>query len=205
MEFSIGKQAFKSGAEALNSELAKVDYGAIRKYFDVTDRYIMQKLLLILVPFYYNEDSVGSQLYRADLYIPAMSLITLVLHKGMLLGLANQFKPEILGITLTRMLLIHFGISLFYKGITHFMDATVNFKDILSYTGYKFFVILIIKAVKEYFIGKILFFYLIVAYFFFLSRCLKGSLLSSNSPRGHLYLLFGIVGIDLVITFLLSR
>lgn len=205
MEFSIGKQALKTGADAWNSELSKVDYGAIRKYFEVTNTYIMQKLLLIIVPFYYHEDTENFSLYRPDMYIPAMSLITLVLFKGMLLGLSNKFHPEILGITLTRIILIHFGACLLYKAISYFLDISLDFKDILCFTGYKFFVILIMKFIKSLFmLGKFFSVYFLVAYFFFLSRSLKGSLLSQNSSKMHMYLLFGVVLTDLAIAFLMS-
>ncbi|KAM0680416.1 Protein transport protein yif1 [Glugoides intestinalis] len=205
MEFSIGKQALQTGADALNSELSKVDYGAIRKYFEVTNTYIMQKLLLITVPFYYRDDADNFSLYRPDMYIPAMSLITLVLFKGMLLGLSNKFHPEILGITLTRIIIIHFGACMLYKAISYFLDISLDFKDILSFTGYRFFIVLQMKIIKSLFmIGRFFSLYFLVAYFFFLSRSLKGLLLPQNSSKTHMYFLFGVVLTDLVIAFFMS-
>lgn len=198
MEFPIAKQAFQTGASALNSELSKVDYKIIRKYFNISNSYVLQKLSLIIVPFYYKETG----LYSPDLYIPTMSLITLILFKGFLLGLSNKFHPEILGLSFTRTIFIHFAVSLLYKGASYFVDVSVDFLDILCMTGYKFFIALLSKLFGLIFIGKILSMYFFVAYFFFLSRSLKNSIIRVDSPKTHMYLLFGIVITDVIIAFL---
>lgn len=204
MEFAIGKQALQSGASALNSELSKVSCGAFRKYFDATDSTILSKLLLIVAPFCYKEDSLSSPLYKPEMYIPSMSIITLVLFKGFLLGLSNMFHPEVLGITFTRTVIIHFAVCLLYKAICYFFDAPIDVKDLFCFVGYKFLIILLIKCFKLVMLGWLLSVYLLAAYFFFLSRSLKGSIISPNAPKTHLYLLFAIVGMDVSISFLMS-
>lgn len=204
MEFSIGEQALRSGASALNSELSRVNYGPFRRYFDVTDSYILQKLLLITVPFYFKEDPTSNSLYRPDMYIPAMSIITHMLVKGFLLGLINRFHPEVLGVVFTRSILIHIAVCLLYKTASYFSNASVDIKDLLCFAGYKFLVVILVKICKLIPFGSVISLYFFVAYFFFLSRSLKGSITSSNSPKAHLYLLFGIASLDVVILFLMS-
>lgn len=204
MEFVIGKQAIQSGASAINSELSKVNCRAFKKYFDVTDSYILSKLLLVVVPFYYKEDEFSNSLYRPEMYIPSMSIITLVLFKSFILGLANKFHPEVLGMNFTRTVIIHTVVSLIYKALCYFFDVSIDFKDIFCHVGYKFLVILLVKMLKLVPFGNVLSLYFFVAYFFFLSRSLKGSLISQNSPKTHLYLLFSIVAADLLISFVMS-
>lgn len=201
MEFSIGRQALESGASALNSELSKVNYKQIRKYFDISSSYVLEKLALIVFPFG-QEDSM---LYRPDLYIPVMSLVTLVLFKGLLLGLSNRFHPEVLGMSFSRTVFIHIGQSLLYKGAAYFLDAPLDFSDMVCFSGYKFVCVLLIKLVGMLYFGKVMALYFYVSYFFFLSRTLKKSFIRGSSPRLHLYLLFAIVIVDLFTIFFFSK
>jgi len=204
MEFAIGKQAIQSGASAINSELSKVNYNAIRKYFDVSDSYVRSKLLLIVVPFYYKEGEHTNSLYRPEMYIPSMSIITLVLLRGFLLGIAGKFHPEVLGMILTRIIVIHTLVCLLYKVVCYLFDVGISIKDLFCYVGYKFLVILLVRMTKMVILGRVLSLYFYVAYFFFLSRCLKGSILTHDSPKTHIYLLFTIVTVDILISFLMS-
>lgn len=199
MELSIGKQVLESGASRLNWELS-VGYKQIRKYFDISSSYVLEKLLLIVFPFRHRDDS----LYRPDLYIPIMSLVTLVLLKGLLLGLSNRFHPEVLGMSFSRTVFMHLGQSLLYKGAAYFFDAGLDFTDMVCFTGYKFVCVLLIKLMGLVYFGRVLSLYLYVSYFFFLSRSLKSSFIVGNSPRPHLYLLFTIVAVDLLTIFLFS-
>lgn len=200
MEFTIGKQALESSASVLNSEFSKVSYKQVRKYFDISSSYVLEKLLLIVFPFRHRD----GLLYRPDLYIPVMSLVTLVLLKGFLLGLSNKFHPEILGVSFSRTVFIHIGQCLLYKGAAYFFDAALDFKDILCFTGYKFVCVLLIKLVGLLYLGKLLSVYFYASYFFFLSRSLKNSFIVGSSPRPHLYLLFAIVAADLFTVFCFS-
>lgn len=204
MEYAIGKQAIQSGAEALNNELSKVNYRAVRKYFDINDSYILSKLLLLVVPFYYKEDQFTNTLYRPEMYLPSISIITLVLLRGFLLGIAGKFHPEVLGMIFTRKIVIHTVVSLGYKAMCYFLDVRIDLLDIFCYTGYKFLIILIVKIVKSVILGRLLSVYFFVAYFFFLSRSLKRSIIAPDSPKKHIYLLFLMVGVDILITFLMS-
>ena len=48
MEFAFSQQALQSGANILNSKLEQVDYQHIRKYFDISNSYLLEKIALIL-------------------------------------------------------------------------------------------------------------------------------------------------------------
>lgn len=205
MDYNLGKHAFETGANYVNNRLENVNYGKIRTYFDITNIYALNKLWLIICPFAYKEFSIdGPGLYKPDLYIPLMSLITSVLFNGFLLGLKNKFHPEHLYLSLTRTICIHCILNLIYKFIGYLFDIDIAYGDMLSYTGYKFFVVLLIKILKLTYIGKIVSIYLYVAFFFFLSRSLKSSFLKGNSSKKRLYALFGTVIIDVILTFFLS-
>jgi hypothetical protein len=59
MEFALSQQALQSGANILNSKLDQVNYQQIRKYFDISNSYVIEKIGLILFPFFKNEITFG--------------------------------------------------------------------------------------------------------------------------------------------------
>jgi hypothetical protein len=203
MDFA-SQQVLQTGASALNTKLSEVNCSSFRKYFEVSDSRVFAKSLLALVPFYYKDDSMDNSLYNPEMYTPAMAIITLVLFKGFILGISNRFHPEFIGFFFTRTIFFHFIICLLYKTACYFLDVQISIKDLLCVVGYKFLIILFIKIFQLIFLGNLLSLYFYVAYFFFLSRSLKNQIISQNSPKTHLYLLFSIVGVDLFFLFLMS-
>lgn len=204
MEFALSQQALQTGANMLNSKLDQVNYGKIRKYFDISNSYLIEKIILLVFPFYKNEITFGPSIYRPDLYIPAMSFISLILFKGLSLGLTNKFHPEALGISFSRTLFIHIGLCLVYKTAAYFLDASIEFLDLICFSGYKYFIVILVRIIKQIYFGQFLSIYFFVAYFFFMSRSLKNSLVTQNSSKKNIYLLFGIVAVDIVIAMFLS-
>lgn len=206
MEYALSQQALQSGANLLNEKLEKVNYNRIRKYFDIYNSYVIEKIGLLIFPFYRNEISFGPSIYRPDMYIPAMSFITIVLLKGIILGLANKFHPEILIMSFSRTLLIHIGLNLIYKLAAYFFDVPTDLLDLICFTGYKFFIITIVKLFNFIIFGKFLSLYFFVAYFFFLSRSFKSSFVGENSHSSNknIYLLFGIVSFDIIVSLFFS-
>lgn len=203
MDFSLGKIALETNANLLNTKISQESISKIRKYFDVSSNYALDKLLLIIFPFNYNI-SFGESLYRPDLYIPMMSLITVILLKAFVLGLTNQFHPEKLGLLLSRYIFVQAGLSFVYKALMYFFDIPLDFIDILCFSGYKFFIIILIKVVRLIYFGQFFSLYFYISYFFFFSRSLKTAFINSNSHKTHLYVLFGVVGIDLFAIFAIS-
>ena len=206
MEFALSQQALQSGASLLNEKLDKVNYNRLKKYFDISNSYLLEKICLLVFPFNKNEISFGLSIYRPDLYIPIMSFISLVLLKGAVLGFSNKFHPEALIMSFSRTLLIHIGLNLIYRLASYFFDAPADLLDLICFTGYKFFIIIIARVLKHIMFGRFLSLYFFVAYFFFLSRSLKKSFIMevSQSSKKNIYLLFGIVIFDIAVALFFS-
>jgi len=204
MEYTLGKQAVDVGASKFKESLSKLNFEKIRKYLDVTNSYVLEKILLIVFPFYYKDITFGESLYRPDLYIPVMSLITLNVFKAFLLGLSKQFHPERLVMFFSRALIIHIILGFIDKGIAYFADISVDYLDLLCFIGYKYVSIFLIKVCKLFYLGKFLSLYFYIAFFFFLSRSLKSAFITPSSPKQHLYALFLMVGLEIISIFFFS-
>jgi len=192
MQYELGKQAISSGAAYVNTQLDKVDYKKLRRYFAIDDSYLREKLFLIIYPFKSKDDRV----YRPDLYIPVISMATLILIKSLIHGLSRTFHPEKLCLSFTRTILIHFIISVFYRIVAYVLRIHLSYLDILSTTGYKFFNVIIFKVIFPYIIGKVLIVYLLVSFFVFLSRSFKYLSLKEGQERSVVYFIFGISGLE---------
>lgn len=204
MEFAIGRQAFQSGSNILNSKLEQVNYTQIRKYFDISNSYVLEKLSLIVFPFQNKEISFGPSVYRPDMYIPIMSMISLILFRGLALGIAKKFHPEYLGLFFSRTLFIHLGLALIYKAASYLMDVETSFLDLSAYIGYKFVVIILVKLLSKVFLGWIGCIYLLVAYFFFFSRSLKNMISNPNHSQRNVTLIFGLALVELLVISLMA-
>lgn len=205
MDYHLSKQAIETGATYVNSKLNNVNYGRIRSYFDINNNILINKICLMLCPFLHKEskyDSTG--LYAPDLYLPSMALITLVLFNGFILGIHNKFHPELLYLSFTRTIIIHCIVNLIYKLIGYVFDIHINYGDMLSYTGYRFFFVFIIRVMKLTLIGKILSVYIFVAFFFFFSRSIKGMFIRDSASKRSIYVLFFIVIAEVGIAFFMS-
>lgn len=201
MQYDIGKKAIESSAQYVNAQLGRVNYGRLRKYFDVDNMYVAQKVRLMLFPFW-NENPT---LYRPDLYIPAMSFITLLLFNCFVLGFGNRFHPEALCLSFTRQLCFHGLLVLAYKFAAYLCGAPLSPLDLTAFAGYKFFTALAARIVFLLPLGRVLFLYPFVAFFFFLARSLKGVVMSEDTPHQCIYLLFGIVVSEMALAFLIAR
>lgn len=201
MEFALGKMAMEANTNLLKNKISEESISKIRKYFDVSSSYVLDKLLLIVFPFNYSNISFGESLYRPDLYIPMMSLITVILLKAFFLGLTNQFHPEKLGLLLSRFILAQIGLSCLYKTLMYFSDISLDFTDLFCFSGYKFSVIILIKLVRTIYFGQFFSLYFYFSYFFFFSRSLKVAFINVSSHNSRLYVLFTVVGIDLLAIF----
>lgn len=201
MQYDIGKKAIESSAQYVNAQLERVNYGRLRKYFDVDNTYIAQKMRLMLFPFW-NENPA---LYRPDLYVPIMSFTTLLLLKCFVLGLGNRFHPEALCLSFTRHLCFHGLLVLAYKLAAYLCGAPLAPLDLAAFAGYKFFAALVARLAHLLPAGRVLFVYPFVAFFFFLARSLKSQLLSEDSHRRYIYLLFGIVASELLLALFIAQ
>lgn len=129
---------------------------ALKHYFDVSNRYVVNKLLLVLFPWthkgWVRKQSIGpsgqegwflpprEDLNSPDMYIPLMALVTYILLATMLAGLRGQFLPELLGITATYCFVI-VAIEILLLKLGCYLLSISNesqLLDLVAYSGYKF-------------------------------------------------------------------
>ncbi|PWN17828.1 YIF1-domain-containing protein [Microstroma glucosiphilum] len=115
-----------------------------------------------------------------DLYIPVMSFVTYVLLISVILGLSNKFRPEILGLTASRALIIIGVELLLIKLACYLLNVQGNhygILDLTSYAGYKFVPACVTLAASALKLGGLVwwmsFVYSFAALAFFLLRSLR--------------------------------
>lgn len=212
MDYDFSQKAIEStletGASFVNSKLKRSNYSWLRKYFDIDDSYLLAKIRLILFPFRHGtaHNETGSQiytLYRPDMYIPILSMITRVLLNGFILGLSRQFHPELLYLSFTRSVGFHALLCLGYKFMAYIMGTSIGYADIFAIAGYKFFVSILTRLCRLNVVGYGVGIYLFIAFFLFISRTLKNVLLVNDRSKKTLHLLFLIALLELVFLFFL--
>ncbi|CAO1624749.1 unnamed protein product [Parajaminaea phylloscopi] len=127
-----------------------------------------------------------------DLYVPVMSFVTYVLLIAVSLGLSNRFRPEILGLTSSRALLI-VGVELaLIRLCTYLFNVQgdhYGILDLLSYSGYKFVPACVTLSVGVLGWGRVAwwstFFYTHAALAFFLLRSLRHIILPDPASTPH--------------------
>lgn len=115
-----------------------------------------------------------------DLYIPVMSFVTYVLLISVALGFSHKFRPEVLGLTSTRALVI-VGIELAFVRLACYLlnvqGDHYGILDLLSYAGYKFVPACVTLAASVLGLGGLVwwasFVYTHAALAFFLLRSLR--------------------------------
>ncbi|KAL9656564.1 hypothetical protein ABK040_012147 [Willaertia magna] len=136
-------------------------FDSLKCYFNVTNNYVSSKLLMLIFPFrkfniqssqqsnhQLNNNNNNQQqsveernLNDPDLYIPIMSFITYILLVCFIMGIYNEFIPDLLATIATRGLMI----SLFEIGLLKFgfymLDVTnqnISFLDCSAISSYKY-------------------------------------------------------------------
>ncbi|KCZ82416.1 hypothetical protein H312_00074 [Anncaliia algerae PRA339] len=212
MDIAISKEMMNVSKSFVNKKIENVNFASFRPYFNISNSYILRKLFLILMPFY-NKDwnivlpKTGS-LNQPDLYIPFMSFITYILIKGMILGMNNEFTPEKLSLITTRTLFLEIFTIILTKLSSYFIDIkNLYFLDMLAFSGYKYFIIVILLIIRVKYFNLLIKFYLISALFFFLSRTMKKMIIDEEKTRRKkVYFLFGnvflqVLAVSLFCTF----
>ncbi|EJW02812.1 hypothetical protein EDEG_02808 [Edhazardia aedis USNM 41457] len=251
MDIEIGHGALNIGKEYVNKGFQKVKLSTLNPYFNVSNKYILNKLLLIVYPFnnkhwhqyseypesvYYNSEDPKYSNYSLqqsnfsndcknktdpDLYIPLMSLFTYILLMCTNFGLQQKFTPEFITKTFIRCLSYEIIQAILVSLISYFMEILeISILDFLSFSGYKFVIILILQIIKQFFgasfgfkNGKIFKLFKILcngyfysAFFFFLSRSLKAKIAIKGrvDRRKVIYFLFITVFMEMLVVFLLA-
>ncbi|OAL35980.1 hypothetical protein AYO20_04641 [Fonsecaea nubica] len=184
MGFQVGQHAMKAGQEYMEQNLNRyISVSALKHYFNVSNSYVVRKLLLVLFPWRHKpwtrqqarmttsstaaDGTMTQQSYSfnylpprddlnsPDMYIPIMALITYILLSTVLAGVRGSFHPELLGsITSTAIFVIIFEIIVLK--IAMYMLSISNdsqLLDLVAYSGYKFVGVIVTLFLSELLTG----------------------------------------------------
>ncbi|OQD86180.1 hypothetical protein PENANT_c008G03913 [Penicillium antarcticum] len=180
MGFQVGKSAMAAGQEYMEQNFNRyVSIPALKHYFNVSNSYVLNKLVLVLFPWRHKpwsrqqarltSSSAGpngqimqqqyssmflpprDDLNSPDMYIPVMALVTYILLSVLLAGFRGNFHPELLGsITTTAIAVILFEIMCL-KLATYILSINNDSQllDLVAYSGYKFVGIIVTMVAAE--------------------------------------------------------
>lgn len=210
---ALASQFARSGFQQSNQYIQE-NFGSfsgdIKYYFQVSNSYVLKKILLILFPFRHKDwtrilakdNGLGQYLPPAydvnapDLYIPLMSFVTYILLWAAFQGLSGEFHPQLFGYLASQTLAFAvLDVAIFKIGLYLLNCSQIKIYDIISFSGYKYVSIVVVLCLKHT-IGQYLgwAYYLIVLGFIlclsvFLMRLLRyiilpptnGNTVSNNS------------------------
>ncbi|KAH8601481.1 ER to Golgi transport protein-like protein Yif1 [Bisporella sp. PMI_857] len=214
MGFQVGQTALKHGTEYMEQNFNRyVNVSALKHYFNVSNGYVVNKLILVLFPWRHKpwsrKQSMGpngqeawflpprDDLNSPDMYIPVMALVTYILLSTLIAGLRGAFQPELLGMTATTAFVI-VAIEILGLKLGCYLLSISNesqLLDLIAYSGYKFVGVIVTLVGGALFsggkgsggwIGWGIFIYAFLANALFLLRSLKYVLLpeSNSDERG---------------------
>lgn len=209
MEMRLGKEVVNAGKEYVSRSVRGISFHKLRPYFNVSNTYVLRKLLLLVFPFK-NKDwdtilHMTGSLAQPDLYIPIMGFITYILAKGLSFGMRSEFRPEKLGLVATRSLFLEALFVVTSKLAAYFIDIVdLNALDVVAFSGYKYVIIVLMFLLRVRFFTFFLKIYLNLAFFFFLSRSMKGLVFGSSAThkKRKVYFLFMTVFMQILIVVL---
>lgn len=204
MDINMTKHALNAGSSYVKEKVDTKKLGFLKVYFDVNNAYVRDKIFLIFYPFNCTFDF----LFKPDLYIPLMSLFTLVVINAFKLGIKNEFHPEKLFMMISRYILIQIVSTFIYRGFGFLCKSNISFFSLLCFNGYKFLPILLVKIIL--FSGLKIFaillgFYLLFVFFVFYSRSIR--IECNKEPRSDINVIFvfGLAGIETLIMFFFMK
>lgn len=166
MGFQVGQHAVAAGQKYIDQSLNRyISVSALKHYFNVSNSYVVRKILLVLFPWRHKPwtrqsarsgDAGGGQMGSTpqtfnylpprddinspDMYIPIMAFITYILLSTVLAGMRGSFHPELLGSTTSTAL----GVVLFELVVLKMamyllaINNDSQLLDLVAYSGYKF-------------------------------------------------------------------
>lgn len=173
--------------------------GELKFYFNVSNSYVLNKIILILFPYRQKNwaritqtdptpnASAGStyappseDVNAPDLYIPLMSFITYILLWSSFSGLKGEFHPELFGYLASQTLACSFLDILIFKVGLYLLNCSTQSSlwDLVSFSGYKYVAITLLLCWKNIVGSSWLLYYSVLAYVvgslsLFLMRSLK--------------------------------
>jgi len=150
----VGSRIFDNGRQYVDKNFGRfLTILPLKYYFNVNNRYVFNKICLLLFPFTHKNWSrlpkahndldtyvpPREDINAPDLYIPVMAFVTYVLLVGFVHGTNLKFTPDILGVVAsTGMAVIAFEILAIKFTLYLTNDRNVPFLDLLAYCGYLF-------------------------------------------------------------------
>jgi protein transport protein YIF1 len=169
MGIQVGQHAMKAGQDYIEGNLNRyISVPALKHYFNVSNSYVVRKLLLVLFPWRHkpwtrqqarmttsSTDASGQisqqqytfnylpprdDLNSPDMYIPIMAFITYILLSTVLAGMRGSFHPELLGSTTSTALGVVIFEIVVLKIAMYLLSITNDSQllDLVAYSGYKF-------------------------------------------------------------------
>ncbi|KAI5296132.1 hypothetical protein KEM52_005505 [Ascosphaera acerosa] len=155
MGFQVGRSAITAGHEYMEQNLNRyVSIPALKHYFNVSNRYVLDKLALVLFPWRHKpwsrqqtrlaavapaaagNGAIAPQQYASiylpprddlnspDMYIPVMSIVTYILLSAVLAGFRGNFHPELLGSITTSALAVVIFEIVVLKVVMYLLSIT---------------------------------------------------------------------------------
>lgn len=197
----IGMDAFNYGQSYINQNVEKyVNVGTLRYYFQVSNSYVLRKLLLVLFPW--RHKPWGRQLQRADngteayayprddlnapdMYIPIMAFTTCLVVLSIVAGVHGKFHPQLLGLLASKSIAFIVVELILLKFFTYLLASHSKLLDFMAYTGYKFIGVTLTVLVSSIFQSSVLkwgtFLYTWGACAFFMLRSLRFIMLEAST------------------------
>lgn len=181
--------------------------GQLKYYFKVSNMYVLQKIFLILFPYYKknwnrvrnlneNNNQVGEEHYAppthdinaVDLYIPLMSFITYIILWVISQGVKGGFHPKLFGYLASQIMAISIVDIIIFKVSLYFLNCSqkTSIWDLIGFCGYKYVSIIVLFSSKKI-IGRFWYMYYPLLFFIianlsvFLMRSLKFLVLPSQN------------------------
>ncbi|KAK5128991.1 hypothetical protein LTR85_000324 [Meristemomyces frigidus] len=171
MGLQMGQSAMKVGQEYMEQNINRfVNVSALKHYFNVTNRYVLTKLLIVLFPWRHRPwsrqqsrmDPSGKgaeflppreDVNSPDMYIPLMAFVTYVLLSTLIAGLNGRFEPQLLGITFSNASIIII-LELVFLWLGRYLlsiNSESQIYDLVAYSGYKFVGVIVTIAIAAIF------------------------------------------------------
>jgi protein transport protein YIF1 len=168
MGLQVGKSAVMAGQEYVEQNINRfVNVGALKQYFNVSNSYVINKLLVVLFPWRHRPWSRQQRLSHngqdglylppredlnsPDMYIPLMAFVTYILISTLLAGLRRAFRPELFGGTAATAFAVLMLEILVLKLAMYFLNISSSSQllDLVAYSGYKYVGIIVTLVVSE--------------------------------------------------------
>ena len=199
----VGQSAITAGQDFMQANMSRygVSSSALRHYFNVTNNYVLKKLLIVLFPWRHApwtrgmmRDGQGQvesfldpreDVNAPDFYIPIMAFVTYTLLNSLIAGVRGAFQADLLGETAgwaMASLLIENGLIKF--GCYLLNIPSTFFLDLVAYSGYKYVGITLTNLVGLLGLGRMVywtvFLYTALACSFFELRSLRSAILQGT-------------------------